>query len=104
MPVRFQNGNWEVVTELEINEKTQNVLGRLSHELVQVRVSCVSCMPILPPTGTLWYSFEHWDLYVLDVQTAHVHLCMVKIEHGKVVFVYSNEQTTVPLPKKEMIE
>ncbi|NXU39633.1 MDHC1 dehydrogenase, partial [Drymodes brunneopygia] len=35
MPVRFQNGNWEVMTELEINETTQKVLGRLSHELVQ---------------------------------------------------------------------
>ncbi|NXO72129.1 MDH dehydrogenase, partial [Phainopepla nitens] len=35
MPVRFQNGNWEVMTELEINETTGKVLGRLSHELVQ---------------------------------------------------------------------
>lgn len=36
MPVRFQNGNWEVVTELEINETTQEILGRLAHELIQV--------------------------------------------------------------------
>ncbi|NXH17008.1 MDHC protein, partial [Bucco capensis] len=35
MPVRFQNGNWEVMTELEINEATQEVLGRLAHELTQ---------------------------------------------------------------------
>uniref|UniRef100_A0A8C5TQ66 Putative malate dehydrogenase 1B n=1 Tax=Malurus cyaneus samueli TaxID=2593467 RepID=A0A8C5TQ66_9PASS len=49
MPVRFLNGNWEVITELEINETTQKVLERLSHELVQVRISCVSCVPILPP-------------------------------------------------------
>lgn len=53
MPVRFQNGNWEVVTELEINETTLEVLGRLSHELVQVGVSCISYVPILPPMGTL---------------------------------------------------
>ncbi|NXY29035.1 MDH dehydrogenase, partial [Pomatorhinus ruficollis] len=38
MPVRFQNGNWEVMTELEINETTQKVLGRLSHELVQEKL------------------------------------------------------------------
>ncbi|NXC38826.1 MDHC protein, partial [Penelope pileata] len=35
MPVRFQNGGWEVVTELEINETTQEVLGRLCHDLIQ---------------------------------------------------------------------
>ncbi|POI30586.1 hypothetical protein CIB84_005664 [Bambusicola thoracicus] len=35
MPVRFQNGSWEVVTELEIDEKTQEVLGRLSYDLIQ---------------------------------------------------------------------
>lgn len=53
MPVRFQNGNWEVVTEIEINETTQKVLEQLSHELVQVRVSCVWYMSVLPPMGTL---------------------------------------------------
>ncbi|XP_021256438.1 putative malate dehydrogenase 1B isoform X5 [Numida meleagris] len=35
MPVRFQNGSWEVVTELEINETTREVLGRLSRDLIQ---------------------------------------------------------------------
>lgn len=41
MPVRFQNGNWEVMMiELEINETTQEVLGRLAHELIQV-ISCI---------------------------------------------------------------
>ncbi|NWR44278.1 MDHC3 dehydrogenase, partial [Regulus satrapa] len=38
MPVKFQNGNWEVLTELEINETTQKVLSRLSHELVQEKL------------------------------------------------------------------
>ncbi|KFV00793.1 Putative malate dehydrogenase 1B, partial [Tauraco erythrolophus] len=38
MPVKFQNGNWEVVTELEINETTQEVLGRLAHELIQEKL------------------------------------------------------------------
>ncbi|NWW69917.1 MDHC protein, partial [Climacteris rufus] len=38
MPVRFQNGNWEVMTELEINETTQKVLGRLAHELTQEKL------------------------------------------------------------------
>ncbi|NWX25157.1 MDHC protein, partial [Notiomystis cincta] len=38
MPVRFQNGNWEVMTEIEINETTQKVLERLSHELVQEKL------------------------------------------------------------------
>ncbi|XP_064017123.1 putative malate dehydrogenase 1B isoform X1 [Pogoniulus pusillus] len=35
MPVRFQNGSWEVMTELEIVETTQEVLRRLAHELIQ---------------------------------------------------------------------
>ncbi|NXS09895.1 MDHC protein, partial [Neodrepanis coruscans] len=35
MPVRFQNGNWEVMTELEIDGTTQKVLERLAHELIQ---------------------------------------------------------------------
>ncbi|NXI42928.1 MDHC protein, partial [Galbula dea] len=38
MPVRFQNGNWEVMTELEINETTQEALGRLAHELIQEKL------------------------------------------------------------------
>lgn len=41
MPVRFQNGNWEVMTELEINEMTQEVLDRLAHDLIQVRISSI---------------------------------------------------------------
>ncbi|NXC36751.1 MDHC protein, partial [Campylorhamphus procurvoides] len=35
MPVRFQNGSWEVIKELEIDGTTQEVLGRLAHELIQ---------------------------------------------------------------------
>ncbi|NXM71575.1 MDHC protein, partial [Serilophus lunatus] len=38
MPVRFQNGNWEVITELEIDGTTQEVLGRLAHELTQEKL------------------------------------------------------------------
>jgi len=41
MPVRFQNGNWEIMTELEINETTQEVLGHLAHELIQVMFSYI---------------------------------------------------------------
>jgi len=41
MPVRFQNGSWEVVTELEINEKTQEVLECLSYDLIQVMILCI---------------------------------------------------------------
>uniref|UniRef100_A0A8B9I9T0 Putative malate dehydrogenase 1B n=1 Tax=Anser brachyrhynchus TaxID=132585 RepID=A0A8B9I9T0_9AVES len=41
MPVRFQNGGWEVVTELEINETTQEALERLSHDVIQVMISCI---------------------------------------------------------------
>ncbi|KAJ7408062.1 hypothetical protein WISP_123095 [Willisornis vidua] len=37
MPVRFQNGNWEVIKELEIDGTTQEVLERLAHELIQVK-------------------------------------------------------------------
>ncbi|KFQ25017.1 Putative malate dehydrogenase 1B, partial [Merops nubicus] len=38
MPVRFQNGTWEVSTELEVNEMTQEALGRSAHELVQEKL------------------------------------------------------------------
>uniref|UniRef100_A0A674HZM6 Putative malate dehydrogenase 1B n=1 Tax=Terrapene triunguis TaxID=2587831 RepID=A0A674HZM6_9SAUR len=36
MPVRFQDGSWEVITETEINEETQEALKRLAHDLIQV--------------------------------------------------------------------
>ncbi|NXP20588.1 MDHC3 dehydrogenase, partial [Scytalopus superciliaris] len=38
LPVTFQNGSWEVIKELEIDEKTQEVLGRLAHELIQEKL------------------------------------------------------------------
>ncbi|KAM9010199.1 putative malate dehydrogenase 1B isoform 1-T2 [Ara ararauna] len=38
MPVRFQNGNWEVMTELKINKETQGALGCLAHELIQEKL------------------------------------------------------------------
>ncbi|NXG18913.1 MDHC protein, partial [Grallaria varia] len=44
MPVRFQNGNWEVIKELEIDGTTQEVLGRLAHELIQEK--CVALKEI----------------------------------------------------------
>uniref|UniRef100_A0A8C3SQ81 Putative malate dehydrogenase 1B n=1 Tax=Chelydra serpentina TaxID=8475 RepID=A0A8C3SQ81_CHESE len=36
MPVRFQDGNWEVITETKINEETQEILKHLAHDLIQV--------------------------------------------------------------------
>ncbi|KFU84944.1 Putative malate dehydrogenase 1B, partial [Chaetura pelagica] len=38
MPVKFQNGNWEVITTLETNEMTQEALGCLAHELIQEKL------------------------------------------------------------------
>ncbi|NXG58550.1 MDHC protein, partial [Hemiprocne comata] len=38
LPVRFQNGNWEVITNLETNEMTQEALGCLAHELIQEKL------------------------------------------------------------------
>ncbi|XP_043381102.1 putative malate dehydrogenase 1B isoform X4 [Chelonia mydas] len=35
MPVRFQDGSWEVITETEINEETQETLKHLAHDLIQ---------------------------------------------------------------------
>ncbi|NXS53555.1 MDHC protein, partial [Brachypteracias leptosomus] len=52
MPVRFQNGNWEVVTELEINEKTQEVLGRIAHELTQEKLVALKEIKEMHPYGT----------------------------------------------------
>ncbi|XP_030341317.1 putative malate dehydrogenase 1B isoform X1 [Strigops habroptila] len=51
MPVRFQNGNWEVVTELAINEKTQGVLGRLAHELIQEKLVALKEIQEMQPYG-----------------------------------------------------
>ncbi|XP_013807644.1 putative malate dehydrogenase 1B [Apteryx mantelli] len=38
MPVRFQNGSWEVMTDLEVNETTQEILGLLTHDLIQEKL------------------------------------------------------------------
>ncbi|NWI13739.1 MDHC protein, partial [Crypturellus soui] len=38
MPVRFHDGIWEVMTDLEINETTQEVLRLLSHDLIQEKL------------------------------------------------------------------
>ncbi|KAM6269139.1 putative malate dehydrogenase 1B isoform 2-T2 [Porphyrio hochstetteri] len=51
MPVRFQNGNWEVMTELEINEMTQEVLGRLAHELIQEKLIALKEIKEMHPYG-----------------------------------------------------
>ncbi|KAM9235845.1 putative malate dehydrogenase 1B [Leptosomus discolor] len=52
MPVRFQNGNWEVMTELEINETTQEVLGRLAHELIQEKLIALKEVKEVHPYGS----------------------------------------------------
>ncbi|XP_010127935.1 PREDICTED: putative malate dehydrogenase 1B, partial [Chlamydotis macqueenii] len=49
MPVRFQNGNWDVVTELEINEMTQEVLGCLAHDLLQEKLVALKEIKELHP-------------------------------------------------------
>ncbi|NWH57749.1 MDHC protein, partial [Geococcyx californianus] len=51
MPVRFQNGNWEVITELEIDETTQEVLGRLAHELIQEKLVALKEIEEIQPYG-----------------------------------------------------
>ncbi|NXJ75876.1 MDHC protein, partial [Trogon melanurus] len=51
MPVRFQNGSWEVVTELEIKGTTQEVLGRLAHELVQEKLVALKEIEEMHPYG-----------------------------------------------------
>ncbi|KFQ27130.1 Putative malate dehydrogenase 1B, partial [Mesitornis unicolor] len=51
MPVRFQNGNWEVMTELEINETTQEVLGRSAHELTQEKLVALKEIEEVHPYG-----------------------------------------------------
>ncbi|NXK44178.1 MDHC protein, partial [Chauna torquata] len=51
MPVRFQNGSWEVMTELEINETTQEVLGCLSHDLIQEKRIALKEIKEMHPYG-----------------------------------------------------
>ncbi|PKK22169.1 malate dehydrogenase 1B, NAD (soluble) [Columba livia] len=51
MPVRFQNGNWEVMTELEINETTQKVLDRLAHDLIQEKLVALKEIREMLPYG-----------------------------------------------------
>ncbi|KFP82979.1 Putative malate dehydrogenase 1B, partial [Acanthisitta chloris] len=51
MPVRFQNGKWEVMKELEINEATQEVLGRLAHELTQEKLVALREIKEINPYG-----------------------------------------------------
>ncbi|OPJ90203.1 putative malate dehydrogenase 1B isoform B [Patagioenas fasciata monilis] len=51
MPARFQNGNWEVMTELEINEMTQEVLDRLAHDLIQEKLVALKEIREMLPYG-----------------------------------------------------
>nr|XP_047903161.1 putative malate dehydrogenase 1B isoform X2 [Anser cygnoides] len=51
MPVRFQNGGWEVVTELEINETTQEALERLSHDVIQEKLVALEKIKEMHPYG-----------------------------------------------------
>ncbi|XP_069716905.1 putative malate dehydrogenase 1B isoform X2 [Phaenicophaeus curvirostris] len=51
MPVRFQNGNWKVMTELQINETIQEVLGRLAHELLQEKLVALKEIKEMQPYG-----------------------------------------------------
>ncbi|XP_068542064.1 putative malate dehydrogenase 1B isoform X1 [Anas acuta] len=51
MPVRFQNGSWEVMTELEINETTQEALERLSHDLIQEKLIALKKIKEMHPYG-----------------------------------------------------
>ncbi|XP_027492887.1 putative malate dehydrogenase 1B isoform X1 [Corapipo altera] len=51
MPVSFQNGNWEVIKELEIDGTTQEVLGRLAHELIQEKLVALKEIKEIHPYG-----------------------------------------------------
>ncbi|NXI73979.1 MDHC protein, partial [Anseranas semipalmata] len=51
MPVRFQNGSWEVMTELEINETTQELLGRLAYDLIQEKLIALKEIKEMHPYG-----------------------------------------------------
>ncbi|XP_067404866.1 putative malate dehydrogenase 1B isoform X2 [Emydura macquarii macquarii] len=49
MPVRFQDGSWEVITETEINEETQETLKRLAHDLIQEKQVALGEISIMCP-------------------------------------------------------
>ncbi|XP_017927113.1 putative malate dehydrogenase 1B isoform X2 [Manacus vitellinus] len=51
MPVSFQNGSWEVIKELEIDGTTQEVLGRLAHELIQEKLVALKEIKEIHPYG-----------------------------------------------------
>uniref|UniRef100_A0A7M4E0M6 Malate dehydrogenase 1B n=1 Tax=Crocodylus porosus TaxID=8502 RepID=A0A7M4E0M6_CROPO len=63
MPVSFQNGTWEVITETEINEKTQEIMDCLAYDLIQFLISPFSVVlyaspiPFLPFLQSLCFSF-----------------------------------------------
>uniref|UniRef100_A0A8C3SPA1 Putative malate dehydrogenase 1B n=1 Tax=Chelydra serpentina TaxID=8475 RepID=A0A8C3SPA1_CHESE len=63
MPVRFQDGNWEVITETKINEETQEILKHLAHDLIQVM--SLSIYPFLLPASWL-YPRQHLFRWVLS--------------------------------------
>ncbi|KAM6307352.1 putative malate dehydrogenase 1B [Aegotheles albertisi] len=51
MPVRFQNGNWEVITQLEINDTTHEVLRHSADELIQEKLIALKEIEEMHPYG-----------------------------------------------------
>ncbi|XP_074857630.1 putative malate dehydrogenase 1B [Carettochelys insculpta] len=49
MPVRFQDGSWVVITEIENNEDTQEILKHLVHDLIQEKQVALGEIPEMSP-------------------------------------------------------
>uniref|UniRef100_A0A8D2LZ02 Putative malate dehydrogenase 1B n=1 Tax=Varanus komodoensis TaxID=61221 RepID=A0A8D2LZ02_VARKO len=58
MPVRFENGNWKVFTEIEINEKMQEFLQILACDLIRVMSNYILACNIAP--RILSHIFAHF--------------------------------------------
>ncbi|XP_048726407.2 putative malate dehydrogenase 1B isoform X2 [Caretta caretta] len=91
MPVRFQDGSWEVITETEIDEETQETLKHLAHDLIQEKQVALGEIPEMRPYKET--AFNGFNLLALleeeNFQTspkarrAHLHRSPYRAHHHR---------------------
>uniref|UniRef100_A0A452HM93 Putative malate dehydrogenase 1B n=1 Tax=Gopherus agassizii TaxID=38772 RepID=A0A452HM93_9SAUR len=115
MPVRFQDGSWEVITETEISEETQETLKRLAHDLIQEKQVALGEIPEMRPYKEP--AFNGFNLLALleeenvqtppeDLDTLSNGLLQPETQEGEKVQATTDEPEAPPdgLLQSEMLE
>ncbi|XP_075790478.1 putative malate dehydrogenase 1B isoform X1 [Pelodiscus sinensis] len=113
MPVRFQDGGWEVITETEINEETQETLKYLTHDLIQEKkVALGEISEMCPYKETAFIDFDMLALLEEenappdDLETLSNGLLQPKAPEGEKVQTTADETEAPPngLLQSEILE